>query len=221
MRRLRRSEGVERQQLKWFALAASAAAVVLPVAFGLWFVTPLGGVLIALALTALPIVAGVAILRYRLYEIDVVINRTLVYVALTLILAAAFAATVVLLGGLLGRGSGWATAAATLVVAVGFRPLRSRLQNAVDRRFNRARYDALRRIADFLEDLRAGRAAPEEVEAVLRQVLSDPRLELLFFLPGSERLCRRAWRTGLRHPGRRARAGPGRARWPAARRGAP
>ena len=89
-----------------------------------------------------------------------------------------------------GRRSGGGQAGrlprATLVVAVAFRPLRARVQDAVDRRFNRARYDALRRMAGFLEDLRAGRAAPEEVEGVLRSVLSDPRLELLFFLPESE-----------------------------------
>jgi signal transduction histidine kinase len=185
VRRLRRSEGVERQQLKWFALAASAAAVVLPVAFGLWFVTPVGGVLIALALTALPIAACVSIMRYRLYEIDVVINRTLVYGAVTLVLASAFAATTVLLGTALGRGSGWATAGATLVVALAFRPLRARVQDAIDRRFNRARYDALGRMAHFLEALRAGRAVPEDVQDVLREVLSDARLELLFFLPES------------------------------------
>jgi signal transduction histidine kinase len=184
--RFRRARGVERQQLKWFALAAVFAAVVLPVSFALWFVTSVAPVLIAVALTALPIGACVAILRYRLYEIDVVVNRTLVYAAVTLVLALAFAATIVLLGTALGRGSGWATAAATLVVAVAFRPLRARVQDEVDRRFNRAGYDALRRMTDFLESLRAGRAAPEEVEEVLREVLSDTELELLFFLPESE-----------------------------------
>jgi signal transduction histidine kinase len=184
--RFRRSRGVEHQQLKWFAFAATVAAVVLPVSFGLWFVTPVGAVLIAFALTTLALAACVAILRYRLYEIDVVINRTLVYGAVTLLLAAAFAGTTVLLGTALGRGSGWASAGATLVVALAFRPLRARVQDAVDRRFNRARYDALHRMADFLEALRAGRAAPEEVEGVLRGVMSDPRLELLFFLPESQ-----------------------------------
>ncbi len=183
--RFRRAHGVERQQLKWFALAAVFAAVVLPVSFALWFVTSVAPVLIAVALTALPIGACVAILRYRLYEVDVVINRTLVYGAVTVILAAAFAATTVLLGTALGRGSGWATAGATLVVAVVFRPLRVRVQDAVDRRFNRARYDAVHRMTTFLEALRDGRAAPEEVEGVLRELVVDPRLELLFFLPAS------------------------------------
>jgi hypothetical protein len=162
--RFRRSRGVDRQQLKWFALAAVFAAVVLPLSFALWFVTPVGAVLIAVGLTALPIAACIAILRYRLYEVDVVINRALVYGAVTVLLAAVFAATTVLLGTALGgRGSAWATAGATLVVAVAFRPLRARIQDVVDRRFNRARYEALHRMADFLESLRDGRAAPEEV----------------------------------------------------------
>jgi signal transduction histidine kinase len=183
--RFRRARGVERQQLKWFALAAVFAAVVLPVSFALWFVTPVAPVLIAVGLTALPIGACVAILRYRLYEVDVVINRTLVYGAVTVILAAAFAVTTVLVGTALGRGSGWATAGATLVVAVVFRPVRARVQDAVNRRFSRARYDALGRMGAFLEQLRAGRATPEQVEPLLRELLSDPCLELWFFLPES------------------------------------
>jgi signal transduction histidine kinase len=204
VRRLRHSEGVERQQLKVFALAAVVAAVVLPSAFVLWFVTPVGGMLIALTLTALPIAACVAILRYRLYEIDVVINRTLVYGAVTVLLATTFAATTVLVGTALGHGSRWATSGATLVVAVTFRPLRARVQDAVDQRFNRASYDALHRMAEFLDALRAGRVAPEAVEDVLREVTSGPRLELLFFLPESDLYvdARGTPATYLRHDGR-------------------
>ena len=137
-------------------------------------------------LGAIPTSVGVAVLRYRLYEIDRVINRTLVYGVLSLLLAGAYAATALLLGTGLGSGSAWPTAVATLLVAVAFRPLRARVQDAVDRRFNRAGYDARARIVGFLADLRAGRTAPEEVEPVLREVLSDPRLELRFFLPESE-----------------------------------
>jgi len=184
--RLRRSHGVERQQLKWFALAATIAVVVLSLSFALWDHSALIRVLAALSLTSLPIAACVAILRYRLYDIDVVISRTLVYGALTVALAAAFGATTLVLGAALGSGSAWTTAAATLVVATAFRPLRARLQDAVDRRFNRARHAALERIAGFLEDLRAGRAAPERIEELLRDILADPRLELRFFLPESE-----------------------------------
>jgi signal transduction histidine kinase len=189
--RLRRARGVERQQLKLVLAVGCLAATVAALLMSTWLIWPTGHLQLRIAVlgvcfASVPLVAGVAILRYRLYQIDVVVNRTLVYAVLTLLLAAAFAVTVVLLGTLLGRGSGWATAAATLVVAVVFRPLRARVQDAVDRHFNRARYDALRRMADFLEDLRDGRSAPEEVEGILRALLSDARLELLFFLPESE-----------------------------------
>jgi signal transduction histidine kinase len=189
--RLRRARGLERQQLKLVLAVGFLAATVAALLMATWLIWPTGHLQLRIAVlgfcfASVPLAAGVAILRYRLYEIDVVVNRTLVYAAITLILAVTFAVTVVLLGTLLGRGSVWATAAATLVVAVAFRPLRARVQDAVDRRFNGARYDALRRMADFLEDLRAGRAAPEEVDGVLRDVMSDPRLALLFFLPESE-----------------------------------
>jgi signal transduction histidine kinase len=184
--RFRRSRGVERRQLALFTYAAALAGVILPLAFALWYVTPVVHVMAALSLTALPIAATIAILRYRLYDVDLVISRTLVYGTLSVLLGGAFAATTVLLGASLGRGSAWATAGATLLVAVAFRPLRSTVQDAVDRRFNRARYDARHRMAAFLERLRAGEAAPEEVESVLRNVLSDPALELLFYLPESE-----------------------------------
>ena len=188
--RRRGARGIERQQLKLVLAVGSVAATLAALLMATWLVWPTGHLqariaVLGLCMASVPLVAGVAILRYRLYEIEVVVNRTLVYAALSLILAAAFAATVVLLGTLLGRGSGWATAAATLVVAVAFRPLRARLQDTVDRRFNRARHDALQRVAGFLEDLRAGRTAPEELEGLLQDVLSDPRLELSFFLPES------------------------------------
>jgi signal transduction histidine kinase len=184
--RFRRSRGVERRQLMWFTYAACVAAVVLPVSLALWDVTPLARVLPAAALTALPVAASVAILRYRLYDIDVVINRTLVYGSLTFLLGAVFAATTLALGTALGSGSSWATAGATLLVAVSFRPLRARVQDVVDRRFSQARYDARRRMSAFLDRLRAGEAAPEAVEGVLRDVLADPELELLFYLPESQ-----------------------------------
>ncbi len=189
--RLRQARGFERQQLKLVLAAGSIAAAAATLVLLTWFTPPAGHLqariaLVGVCFASVPLVAGVAILRYRLYEIDVVVNRTLVYAVVTVILAAAFGATVVLLGTELGRGSAWATSSATLLVAVAFRPLRARVQDVVDRRFNRARYDALRRMDEFLEHLRAGRAAPEEVEGVLRNVLSDPQLGLLFYLPESE-----------------------------------
>ena len=189
--RLRRARGLEREQLKLVLAVGSVAATAAALVMATWLIWPAGDLqariaVLGVCFASVPLAAGVAILRYRLYEIDLVVNRTLVYAAVTVISAAVFAATVVVLGTALGRGSGWATAAATLVVALAFRPLRSRVQGAVDRRFNRARYDAMHRMTTFLEALREGRAAPEEVESVLRELVSDPRLELLFFLPESE-----------------------------------
>jgi signal transduction histidine kinase len=143
-------------------------------------------VLAATAVAALAVGAGVAILRYRLYDIDLIVDRTVVYGTVTGLLAATYGLTALILGTSLGAGSGWATAAATLVVAVAFRPLRDRVQDVVDRRFHRARHQAVRRMADFLEALRAGRAAPEEVQGVLRELTGDPALELLVFLPESQ-----------------------------------
>ena len=184
--RFRRSSGVQRQRIKWFVFAAALAGVALPLSFALWFVTPAAQLLAALALTALPISATIGILRHRLLDVDLLINRPVVYGVVTVLLAIAHGATVVLLGLALGQGSAVATAAATLVVAVGFHPVRVRVQDVVDRRFNRARYHALRRMADFLEDLRAGFVLPEQIEPLLAELLKDPELQLFVFLPQSQ-----------------------------------
>jgi signal transduction histidine kinase len=190
--RLRHARGVEAQQLKLVLAVGALVAAVTALVMATWFVWPEGNLqlrmaAIGLGFAAFPAAAGVAILRYRLYDVDVIINRALVYGALTAMLAVAYAAAALLLGTAVGRGSAWATAGATLAVAAAFRPLRARVQDAVDRRFNRARYDALHRIRDFLENLRAGRTAPETIEGLLQELVSDPRLELRFLLPESER----------------------------------
>ena len=189
--RFRRAVGLERLQLKWLAYSSALIPAMFVVclafalagrsvdesdAFGLLFFT---------TLIAVPGSVGVAVLQYRLYDIDRVINRTLVYGVLTLLLAGIYAGGTLLFGAAVGSGSSWATAAATLLAAVAFRPLRGALQDAVDRRFSRARYEGLRRIGAFLEDLRAGRAAPETIEPVLGEVLGDPGLELRLWLPES------------------------------------
>ncbi len=160
--RFRRSEGEERQQLKWFTYAGGLVAL-LPIIF----VIPLPGVtsdlIFAFVLAFLPIATGIAILKYRLYGIDVIINRTLVYGILTLSLALVYVSGVVLFGGALRSLTGQANnnlavAASTLGVAALFRPARSRIQSFIDRRFYRRRYDAAQTLESFSARLR------EEVE---------------------------------------------------------
>ena len=223
--RFRRARGIERLQLRWLAYTAVLVPATLLVCLAGTLAADgveqqdVFNALFFFMLGAIPTSVGVAVLRYRLYAIDRVINRTLVYGVLTLLLAGAYAATTLVLGTALGSGSAWPTAAATLLVAVAFRPLRGRVQDAVDRRFNRARYDARRRIVRFLDDLRAGRAAPEAVEPLLREVLSDPRLELRFFLPESELYVDGHGHPAGRPAGRRARADAGHPRRPSPRDG--
>jgi signal transduction histidine kinase len=188
--RLRRATGVERLQVKWLAYAATLVPAAVVVCLSEIAITGDDGaattVAMVAALTAVPAAIGIAVLRYRLYAIDRLINRTLVYAALSAGLAAVFAAVSLLLGTAIGSGSTLPTAAATLAVALLFGPLRARVQLLVDRRFSRARYEGLRTVERYLEDLRAGRAAPEAAGAMLADALGDPGLELRFRLPDSE-----------------------------------
>jgi signal transduction histidine kinase len=181
--RLHRARGDERQQLKGFVFAAALAGLLLPVSSVLWDTTPLARVLAAVVLTMLPVVACSMILRHRLYDVDLVVSRTVGYGILTVLLATTYLAAAVTIGARLGRGSAWTTAGATLVAAVAFQPLRERVQDAVDRRFRRAQYDARQRMAAFYDALHRGDLAPEAVEGVLRDVLDDPRLTVLYSLP--------------------------------------
>jgi len=154
--RFRRSRGVERQQFKWFALAVSVLfACFLLTTFGV-----LGDVsyaLIGLAFAGIPVSVGIAILRYRLYDIDRVISRALVYAALTAILGAAYVGLVLagqaVFASFAGGGD-LAIAVSTLAVAALFLPLRARVQRFVDRRFYRRRYDAQRTLEAFGARLR-------------------------------------------------------------------
>ncbi len=173
VRRFRRSAGIERMQLKWLAWAG----LLIPFGFAVCLVgsvvigDPEGLALVVLlaAQTIAAVAVGVALTRYRLYEIDTLINRTLVYGVVTGILAGVYVAVVAGLGVLIGRGSTWTTALATMATALAFRPLRGRVQAAVDWRFNRDRYEGLRRVRAFEEDVRRGRAAPEQVQRVVRE----------------------------------------------------
>jgi hypothetical protein len=152
--RFRRARGVERAQLKWFTYAASLT----PLPFIAHDLAPaLADPLFAVILPLVPVSIGIAILRYRLYDIDRVINRTLVYGLLTALLGAVYTLGVFGLGQLLNPVTGASTlavAASTLAVAALFQPARRRVQAVVDRRFNRRRYDAARTVEAFSLRLR-------------------------------------------------------------------
>jgi hypothetical protein len=168
--RFRRSRGEERQQLKWLAyagtmLAAGALAAPLLALLdqaGVVRVAPslrtLAAGLAVLGLTGLPVAAGLAILKYRLYDIDRLINRTLVYGLLTVVLGLVYAGAVLILGQVFGGVTqdppSWVVAAATLAVAALFQPARRRIQAVVDRRFNRRKYNAAKTVEAFSVHLR-------------------------------------------------------------------
>lgn len=151
--RFRHAEAVERQQLRWFGfaglamVAAVATGMLVP---GAWFLMFAG-------LGMLPLAAGVAILRYRLYDLDRLVSRTIAYAMVSGVLLAVFAGAILIfqaaLEPLTGR-NGIAVAASTLLVAALFQPLRRRVQTRVDHRFNRARYDADRTLTAFGNRLR-------------------------------------------------------------------
>jgi hypothetical protein len=155
--RFRRARSQERQQVKWLFCAAALVAIVwtLPDSRQLAAWKPVADNLV---IWSVPVTIGIAVLRHHLYEIDRIINRTVVYGLLTALLGAIYAAVVLILeqlfGGLRGEPPSWAVAGGTLLVAVLFQPARRRIQAVVDRRFNRRRYDAANTIAAFSGRLR-------------------------------------------------------------------
>ncbi|HEY8868868.1 MAG TPA: hypothetical protein VIM30_05715 [Candidatus Limnocylindrales bacterium] len=179
--RFRRSRGVERRQLKWFVSAGAVTAVLLIAALLFAVAAPdsaLGNALWILAVSSLallPAAAAIAILRHQLFDIDVLIKRTLVYGALTAVLAVVYAATVLVLGSLFTNvtGSGnLAVAASTLAVLALFQPVRRRIQRAVDRRFHRGRYDAQQAVERFAGRLR-DEVDPDRVAGELTAAVSS------------------------------------------------
>jgi hypothetical protein len=179
--RLRRAAGVERQQLKWFVYAVALFALVFPPS-----IIVLGdGRLIVFLLPLVPAAAGIAILRYRLFDIDVVINRTLVYGALTVMLAAAYIATVVasqyVFRALTGQESQLAIVASTLTIAALFVPLRRRVQAFVDRRFYRRKYVARKTLEAFSVKLRDETdldALSDDLVGVVRETMQPAYISL-------------------------------------------
>jgi len=190
--RARRARGDERQQLKLVGFAVAVFAVVV-FAFalqglGLQLVDEdVGDLIFYVATTGLPLSIGIAILRYRLYDIDLIISRTLVYAALTAILAAAYVGAIAVLQVVLQpftQGSQLAVAASTLVVAALFQPLRARIQRAVERRFNRRKYDAAKTLETFGTRMRSQvdlQTLKEEVVGAARETV-QPRLASLWLL---------------------------------------
>lgn len=168
--RYRRARSVERHQVKWMAASASLLALALlatfiltavknffPNALDRGFVDPIANAIFLVGVLSLPIAVGIAILRYRLYDIDVLINRTVVYGATSATIAATFFVGIVALQAVLRpvtSGSELAIAASTLLSFALFQPIRRRMQGAVDRRFDRSRYDAAHTLDTFADDLR-------------------------------------------------------------------
>jgi len=183
--RFRRADRRQREQIKWLATAGAILAVTAPIDAALADV--LGDaqyVATTLALLGMPVAIGIAILRHRLYDVDVVINRALVYGALTAALAGTYLASVLLLQLLLSgvtANNGLAIAGSTLAVAALFQPARRRIQAIVDRRFYRRKYDAARTLERFGAQLRDEvdlDALGDELRAVVAETMQPAHVSL-------------------------------------------
>jgi hypothetical protein len=182
--RFRRARGLERQQLKWLAYAVVVATVALLLTSRQWAGWAVAEVVTLAAVGFIPVAIGIAILRYRLFDIDRLISRTLVYGLLTALLAGVYVTGVFLVGRLLDPATGnsaLAVAASTLAVAALFQPARRSIQRLVDRRFNRSRYDAARTVEAFSGRLRDEvdlDSLSAELLAVVDQTMQPAQLSL-------------------------------------------
>jgi hypothetical protein len=182
--RMRRARGVERLQIKWFAyatvvlVAGAVLAFTISEATGVQLLGELGFLLTMVGLAGLPMAIGIAVLRYRLYNIDRIINRTLVYGSLTAMLLAVYVGGIVLLQRifvlLTGEKSTLAVVASTLLIAALFTPLRRRIQSFIDRSFYRRKYDAAKTLEGFSMKLRDEtdlNALSEDLVGVVRETM--------------------------------------------------
>jgi hypothetical protein len=187
--RFRRSTGDERQQLKWFTYAVAVMTVV----FVFWFSLALTGIVAPSSLMydvpiiGLPVATGIAVLKHRLYDIDIIINRTLVYGSLTAILAGIYFGGVTASQSLLRTLTGQerlpqlAVVASTLVIAALFNPLRRRLQALIDRSFYRSKYDAAKTLEGFSKKLRDEtdlQALSDDLVGVVRETMQPAHASL-------------------------------------------
>jgi hypothetical protein len=192
--RFRHARAEQRQQLKWFAYAVGLLVGVILLSGPLLpgWANDLSGIVIVVAVWGIAAAIGIAVLRYRLYDIDQIINRTLVYGLLTALLGGVYAGTVLVLGQVFG-GIGaqlpsWAVAGTTLAVAALFQPARRRIQAVVDRRFNRRKYDAAKTVEAFSARLRDEvdlDALTAELLVVVDQTI-QPTRALLWLRPSSQ-----------------------------------
>jgi hypothetical protein len=186
--RFRRSSGEERQQMKWFTYAAAAYLATLLLVMSLpadsaWY--PAVDALSTLVLAGLPVAVGIAVLRYRLYDIDILINRTLVYGSLTATLVVLYFGGIVVLQRmfvfLTGEKSTLAVVASTLLIAALFTPLRRRIQGFIDRRFYRRKYDAAKTLEAFSAKLRDETdldALSDDLVGVVRETMQPTHVSL-------------------------------------------
>jgi hypothetical protein len=182
--RLRRSRATERQQLKWLVYDAALVGLIAPFFLGVESLT-LVAVLGVFAYASIPVATGVAILKYHLYDIDLLINRTLVYGSLTVTLVALYFGGVVLLQrlfvALTGEKSTLAVVASTLAIAALFNPLRRRIQSFIDRRFYRRKYDAAKTLETFSAKLRDETdldALSDDLVGVVRETMQPAHVSL-------------------------------------------
>jgi hypothetical protein len=218
--RFRRSRAEERQQIKWVAFAGAIMCAVITVGPFLWSLPPsspgvtlIWPMLFSAALSTIPLATGIAILKYRLYDIDRIINRTLVYGSLTVTLAAVYLGSIVVLQTLQKRlfvlltgqaeQSQLAIVVSTLVIAALFTPLRRRIQSFIDRRFYRSKYDARKTLEAFSAKLREETdldALSDDLTSVVRETMQPAHVSV--WLHPDPALKHKKKRAAIRESGR-------------------